>query len=86
MMTDASEGYLGLAADVSAMRVSNINSRVPSTALDALADADGENSSEGAGQPAVWTALPIDHMKQRSSRATAAVATTVRFPREISRL
>jgi hypothetical protein len=33
------------------MRSSNMNSRVPSTALDALADADGENNADDAGQP-----------------------------------
>jgi hypothetical protein len=30
-------------------------------------------------------AFPIDHMKHNNSRATAAVATTVRFPREVNR-
>jgi hypothetical protein len=85
MMTDASEGYLVLAADISEVRSSKINSRIPSTALDALADADNEDLS-GADQPAAGKALPIDHMKHTSSRATAAVATTVRFPRETKRL
>ena len=85
MMTDGSEGNLVLAADISEVHSSKINSRIPSTALDALADADNEYVS-GADQPAAGKALPIDHMKHKSSRATAAVATTVRFPRETRRL
>ncbi len=66
-------------------RSSKINSRIPSTALDALAGADGENKFS-VRQAFAGKALPIDHMKHNSSRATAAVATTVRFPREVSRL
>ena len=66
-------------------RSSKINSRIPSTALDALAGADGENKFS-VRQAFAGKALPIDHMKHNSSRATAAVATTVRFPRGVSRL
>jgi transposase len=66
-------------------RSSKINSRIPSTALDALAGADGENKFS-VRQAFAGKALPIDHMKHNNSRATAAVATTVRFPREVSRL
>ena len=85
MMTDASEGCRVLAADLSEARSSQINSRLPSPALAALADADNEDWS-GADQPAVGKALPVDRIKHNSSRATASVATTVRFPREIRRL
>lgn len=42
--------------------------------------------SETAADQAACTTFPMDHMKHSSSRATAAVATTVRFPREVSRL
>ena len=42
-----------------------MNSRIPSTALDALADADNEDLLR-ADQPAAGRALPIDHMKHKS--------------------
>jgi hypothetical protein len=79
----ALEGCLALATDISDWRLSNMNSRIPATAP---APSRLRIVKRGRGQALSGTSLPIDQTKPSSSRATAAVATTVRFYRGVRRL